>query len=235
MYARDKPKAMNIKCRHPQGRRAGRQEHRETFLASCNPPVSIPTRSAFQAMAPPEIRKVALGKNGPLVGRLGFGAMGMSAFYAPKLQPDEDRLAVLDKAHELGATHWDTSDVYGDNEALIGQWFKKTGKRDEVSLNSFGISVFGDVRPEQCSCVGGIHADTSKIFLATKFAGKFENGSLSVYNEPEYVLAACDSSLERLGVEQIDLFYCHRFNGTVPVEDIVEAMAQLVKYVPLTL
>ncbi|MCJ1447256.1 MAG: hypothetical protein MMC23_007767 [Stictis urceolatum] len=149
-------------------------------------------------MAPIKIATRALGKNGPQVGKLGFGAMGLSAFYAPKLQPDEERLAVLDRAYELGATNWDTSDVYGDNEILIGNWFKKTGKRND-------------------------------IFLASKFAAKVEDGKMNVYNDPQYVRSACDLSLKRLGVEVIDLYYCHRFNGKVPVEDTVSAMAELVK------
>ena len=105
---------------------------------------------------------------------------------------------MLDRAYELGATNWDTSDVYGDNEILIGNWFKKTGKRND-------------------------------IFLASKFAAKVEDGKMNVYNDPEYVRSACDLSLKRLGVEVIDLYYCHRFNGKVPVEDTVSAMAELVK------
>jgi aryl-alcohol dehydrogenase-like predicted oxidoreductase len=63
-----------------------------------------------------------------------------------------------------------------------------------------------------------------QIFLET-------NGGRTIRNEPEYVHEACEKSLKRLGIETIDLFYCHRFNGKVPVEDVVGAMAELVKYV----
>ena len=69
-----------------------------------------------------------LGKNGPKVPALGFGAMGLSI--NPK--PDAERFRVLDAAHALGATHWDSADIYLDSEDLIGEWFKRTGKRDEV-------------------------------------------------------------------------------------------------------
>jgi len=80
-----------------------------------------------------------LGKNGPQVSALGFGAMGLSAFYGTPA-PDEERFKVLDRAIELGCTHFDTADIYGDNEELLGKYFKKY--------------------PEQ----------RKKVFLATKFA-----------------------------------------------------------------
>lgn len=72
-----------------------------------------------------------LGKNGPQVTALGFGALGLSIFYGKPL-PDEERFAILDRAVEIGQVNWDTADVYGDNETMIGEWFKRTGKRDEV-------------------------------------------------------------------------------------------------------
>lgn len=85
-----------------------------------------------------------------------------------------------------------------DSEDLIGKWFKRTGKRDE-------------------------------IFLATKFAGHFADGKMTVRNDPEYVREACEKSLKRLGVSTIDLYYCHRMDGVTPVEKTIEAMAQLKK------
>ena len=92
-------------------------------------------------------------------------------------------------------------DVYGDSEDLIGKWFKRTGKRNDITL-------------------------------ATKFANvRNPDGSLAVKNEPEYIREACAKSLQRLGIDCIDLYYCHRLNGKVPVEDVVGAMAKLVKYV----
>ena len=137
-----------------------------------------------------------LGRNGPQVPVLGFGAMGLSAFYGAT-EPDAQRFQILDKALALGCTHWDSSDIYGDNEDLLGKWFAKTGHRD-------------------------------KIFLATKFAIAPGPGGLTkVRSDPEYVREACTKSLKRLGVETIDLYYCHRVDGKTPVEKTVQAMKQL--------
>ncbi|KAI0775273.1 Aldo/keto reductase [Trametes elegans] len=70
---------------------------------------------------------------------LGYGAMGISAFYGKPL-PDEERFKVLDAVYENGCTFWDTADRYADSEELIGKWFKRTGKRDEIFLaTKFGI------------------------------------------------------------------------------------------------
>jgi len=146
----------------------------------------------------PKLPTRQLGRNGPQVTALGFGTMGLSVYYG-KPSPDEERLEVLDRAFELGLVNWDSADAYGDNELLIGNWFKRSGKRDE-------------------------------IFLATKFANVWlPDGSRTIKNDPEYVREACEKSLKRLGIEAIDLYYCHRFSGKVPVEDIVGAMAELVK------
>ncbi|KAJ9639106.1 hypothetical protein H2204_004014 [Knufia peltigerae] len=139
-----------------------------------------------------------LGRNGPQVTALGFGALGLSTFYG-KPQPDEERFAFLDHAHKVGARNWDTADVYGDNEDLIGEWFRRSGKRDD-------------------------------IFLATKFATVWHpDGTRTFNNEPGYVKEACEKSLNRLGIETIDLYYCHRLSGKTAIEDMVEAMADLVK------
>jgi aryl-alcohol dehydrogenase-like predicted oxidoreductase len=131
--------------------------------------------------------------------------MGLSAFYGAA-KPDPERLALLDQAHAAGAFFWDTSDLYGDNEDLIGKW---------------------------------IAANPSKrkdIFLATKFAVK---GLSDIDSSPEYAKEACAKSLKRLGIEQIDLYYCHRVDGKTPIEKTVEAMAQLkqegkIKYLGLS-
>ncbi|KAI0169085.1 putative aldo-keto reductase [Hypoxylon sp. FL1284] len=74
-----------------------------------------------------------LGKNGPLVPRIGFGLMGMSHSYG-EIPSDEERFKLLDHALEQGNTFWDTSDLYGDNEELLSKWFKRTGKRDQIFL-----------------------------------------------------------------------------------------------------
>ncbi|OKL60883.1 hypothetical protein UA08_03876 [Talaromyces atroroseus] len=83
-----------------------------------------------------------LGKNGPLVPALGFGLMMMTAPSYGALPADDERFALLDRAVEIGAMFWDTSDLYGDNEELLAKWFKKTGKRDQIFL----ASNFGYVR-----------------------------------------------------------------------------------------
>jgi len=132
-----------------------------------------------------------------LVSEIGFGAMGISAYYGAT-EPDEDRFKVLDTAFEEGCTFWDTSDVYGDSEELLGKWFKRTGKRD-------------------------------KIFLATKFGITTSAGQRGTNGTPEYVKTAVESSLKRLGVETIDLYYLHRVDQSIPIEITVGAMAELVK------
>ncbi|PPQ97653.1 LOW QUALITY PROTEIN: hypothetical protein CVT26_002502 [Gymnopilus dilepis] len=75
---------------------------------------------------------------------MAFGLMGMSAFYSGKSDDDEERFKVLDAALEAGLTNWDTADVYGDSEDLVGKWFKRTGKRNEIFLaTKFGATATG--------------------------------------------------------------------------------------------
>ena len=138
-----------------------------------------------------------LGKHGPVVGAIGLGCMGMSAFYGPR--DEAESLATLDRALERGVTLFDTADVYGPhtNEELLGKWLR--GRRDQVVL----ATKFGIV---------GI-ADPTKR---------------SVNGRPEYVKAACDASLSRLGVDTIDLYYQHRVDPNTPIEDTIGAMAELV-------
>lgn len=81
----------------------------------------------------PSLPTRQLGKNGPQVTALGFGAMGLSAFYGTP-ESDEDRFKILDKAYDMGEKFWDSADVYMDSEDLIGKWFKRTGKRDDIFL-----------------------------------------------------------------------------------------------------
>ena len=83
-----------------------------------------------------------LGTNGPQVPALGFGTMGLSILYTSRPQLDEERLQVLDTAHSLGATHWDSADMYGDSEELLGRWFRRTGKRNEVRRSSAPLPCF---------------------------------------------------------------------------------------------
>jgi aryl-alcohol dehydrogenase-like predicted oxidoreductase len=84
-----------------------------------------------------------LGRNGPQVNSIGFGAMSIGGTYGPTGSV-EDRFALLDRAHELGQTFWDTADLYNDSEEVIGKWFAKTGKRNDIFLASkFGIELDG--------------------------------------------------------------------------------------------
>ncbi|KAL4804371.1 NADP-dependent oxidoreductase domain-containing protein [Aspergillus unguis] len=93
-----------------------------------------------------------LGRNGPLVPALGFGLMGLSYNAYGTIPSEEEQFAILDRALELGATFWDTSDLYGDSESLLGKWFQRTGRRDKIFL----ASKFG--------YVGGLKTDSSAAY-----------------------------------------------------------------------
>jgi len=85
-------------------------------------------------MSTPQLATAKLGRNGPQVNRLGFGTMGLSAFYG-KPMSDDKRFALLDAAYEAGEHFWDSADMYGDSEDLLGKWFKQnTDKRDNIFL-----------------------------------------------------------------------------------------------------
>jgi len=152
-----------------------------------------------------------LGQQGLQVSSLGLGCMGMSDFYGQ--HEDEQSIATLSKAVDLGVTFWDTSDIYGPytNEVLLGQFFKRyPDQRQHIVL----ATKFGILRDSDGAFVG-------------------LNGS------PEYVKKACDDSLKRLGVEQIDLYYQHRIDPNVAIEETVGAMNDLVvagkiKYIGLS-
>ncbi|TPX12571.1 uncharacterized protein E0L32_000748 [Thyridium curvatum] len=94
-------------------------------------------------MASQNIPLRSLGKNGPKVPAMGFGLMPLSYAYGT-VPPDEERFQLLDRALELGCTFWDTADLYGDSEELLGRWFKRTGNRDKIFL----ASKFGFVKGE---------------------------------------------------------------------------------------
>lgn len=140
-----------------------------------------------------------VGRAGPVVSVLGLGCMGMSEFYSDR--NDAESLATISLALDLGINLLDTADMYGpfSNETLIGKAIK--GRRDKVVLGT----KFGIVRDPVSQVVRGV------------------NG------RPEYVLAACHGSLRRLGVETIDLYYQHRTDPDVPVEETVGAMSDLVR------
>jgi aryl-alcohol dehydrogenase-like predicted oxidoreductase len=141
-----------------------------------------------------------LGRSGLNVSELGLGCMGMSDFYDPKLQNDAESISVIHRYLEEGGNFLDTADMYG-----VG--------RNEV-------------------LVGKAIADRrDKVVLATKFANvRGPNGEfLGVRGDAAYVKSSCDASLKRLGVEVIDLYYQHRVDPKVPIEETVGAMAELVE------
>ena len=139
-----------------------------------------------------------LGSEGLVVSALGLGCMGMSEFYGTG--DEEESIATIHRAVELGVTFLDTADMYGPftNERLVGRAI--AGRRDEVVL----ATKFGNERREDGSWVG-------------------------VNGRPEYVRRACDASLERLGVDTIDLYYQHRVDPEVPIEETIGAMSELVE------
>ncbi|KAL6852180.1 NADP-dependent oxidoreductase domain-containing protein [Trichoderma novae-zelandiae] len=143
-----------------------------------------------------------LGKNGPEIPPVGFGHMGLGIDCYGATGDDEQRLAVLDHAWQIGCTHWDTSDAYGDSEDLIGKWLALHPERraDIFLATKFGISA--EVQPD----------------------GSFKGG---VNSTPEYARAACEKSLKRLGVDCIDLYYAHRVDTKTPIEKTVQAMVEL--------
>ena len=141
---------------------------------------------------------IALGTQGLMVSRQGLGCMGMSDFYGPV--DDAESTATIHRALELGVTFFDTSDMYGPftNEVLVGQAL--AGRRDEAVI----ATKFGIVRDPD---------DPTKRAI---------NG------RPEYVHRSCDASLQRLGIDHIDLYYQHRVDPDTPIEETVGAMGELV-------
>lgn len=143
-----------------------------------------------------------LGSDGPRVSALGLGCMGMSDFYSVTPESEAESISVIHRAvDDLGVTLLDTADMYGKgaNEKLVGRALQG-GRRD-------------------------------RVVLATKFGIRRdpETDERSVRNDPEYIRTAVDASLSRLGVDHIDLYYMHRNNPDVPVEESVGAMAELVR------
>ena len=147
------------------------------------------------------LKKRKLGREGLEVSALGLGCMGMSQSYGV---PDEaESIATLHRAIELGVTFFDTAEAYGPftNEELLGRALK--GRRDEV-------------------------------VIATKFGFKLDGGQSSVAvsgtdSRPEHVKEVAEASLRRLQTDHIDLFYQHRVDPAVPIEEVVGAMADLVR------
>ncbi|XP_039139513.1 probable aldo-keto reductase 1 [Dioscorea cayenensis subsp. rotundata] len=146
------------------------------------------------------IPRVELGTQGLQVSKLGFGCMGLTGGYNSPL-PEEEGIAIIKHAFNQGITFFDTSDLYGPNtnEILIGKALKEL-PREEIQL-------------------------------ATKF-GVVSGGpglAMQVNGKPEYVRACCEASLKRLQVDYIDLYYQHRIDQTVPIEETIGELKRLVE------
>ena len=146
------------------------------------------------------MNKVTLGNSELNVSKIGLGCMGMSEFYGP--HDEAESIKVIHRALELGVNFFDTADMYGvgHNEKLLKKAFVDAGKRDQA-------------------------------VIATKFGiGRTDDGGWTgVHGSPEYVKKSCEASLQRLGLDYIDLYYQHRVDPVVPIEETIGAMAELVK------
>lgn len=144
----------------------------------------------------------ALGRHGLQVSALGLGCMGMSDFYGDAaLRNDTENISVIHRAVEIGVTFLDTSDMYGPhtNEQLVGR---------------------------------AIHDRRDRIVLATKFGivrDPANPNRRGANGRPEYVKSSCEASLKRLNTDYIDLYYQHRIDKSVPIEETIGAMADLVR------
>jgi aryl-alcohol dehydrogenase-like predicted oxidoreductase len=147
------------------------------------------------------MKQRVLGRSGPTVSAIGLGCMsiGIADVYTSSVRDDEGAIALIRRALDLGITLLDTADIYGISEMQVGKALR--GRRAGIIL----ATKFG--------------------FVVTDRPGveRVLNGS------PEYVRRACDSSLKRLGLDYIDLYYLHRVDPNVPIEETVGAMAQLVQ------
>lgn len=149
------------------------------------------------------MRTITLGRSGVASSIMGLGCMGMSEFYGA--HDEAGSLETLECAFAQGITHYDTSNVYGrgDNERLVGRFAR--GKRDRITI----ATKVGVVRDPD-----GPEGSTY---------------DREIDNSPDYLRSCCDESLARLGVDVIDLYYIHRVDPRVPIEESVGALAGLVQ------
>jgi aryl-alcohol dehydrogenase-like predicted oxidoreductase len=146
------------------------------------------------------LKTIALGTQGLMVSKLGLGCMNLSMGYSSP-PTEREALRVLRRAVELGVTFFDTAEMYGPfrNEILVGK---------------------------------GLHGFRDQVMIATKFGFDIhanEPRPRGVNSRPEHIRAVCDASLKRLGIDSIDLFYQHRVDPSVPIEDVAGAVATLVQ------
>jgi aryl-alcohol dehydrogenase-like predicted oxidoreductase len=146
-----------------------------------------------------------LGTQGLTVSALGLGLMGMTQAYGtPEERDERESIATIHRAIELGCTFVDTAEAYGPyrNEELLARALKALG---------------GDAR--------------DRVTIATKFGFKFDanNVNVGVDSRPEHIREVAEASLRRLATDRIDLLYQHRVDPAVPIEDVVGAMAELVR------
>ncbi|BAF26529.2 Os10g0419100, partial [Oryza sativa Japonica Group] len=162
-------------------------------------PLLLSWRLGDQSMEHVQIPRVKLGTQGLEVSKLGFGCMGLTGVYNAPVA-EEDGVAVVRRAFEAGVTFFDTSDAYGPHT-------------NEVLLGKALKQL-----PRE------------KVQVATKFgiAGFDANGML-VKGTPDYVRACCEASLERLAVDYIDLYYQHRIDQSVPIEETMGELKKLVE------
>ncbi|KAG6809781.1 hypothetical protein H0H92_014765 [Tricholoma furcatifolium] len=157
-----------------------------------------------------------LGKNGPTVSAIGFGTMGefdyLCGFRWELIErwkgigasiygssDDKESFDALTYAANRGMTFWDTSDIYGNSEALIGQWFAETGRRSEIFL----ATKFGARDPEAAGYIP--------------------------ISKPSYIPKAIEKSLKALKTDYIDLYYQHRVDPNVPIEVVLETLKPFVE------
>ena len=154
--------------------------------------------------------RVRLGHSELAVRPIGLGCMGMSQFYGPA--DDAQSVATIRTALDLGVDFLDTSDIYGAADVNMGAKIRGFGHNEQL----IGEAIAGR---------------RDEVVLATKFSARLSEDGKDVVMDgrPGYVAEACEGSLRRLGVETIDLYYSHRIDPKVPVEETVGAMARLIE------
>ncbi|KHN43197.1 Putative aldo-keto reductase 1 [Glycine soja] len=147
-----------------------------------------------------EIPRVKLGTQGLEVSKLGYGCMGLTGAYNDPL-PEEEGISIIKHAFSKGITFFDTSDIYGPDHA-----------------NEIVVGKALKQLPRE------------KIQIATKFGiTKIDSSGMVVKGTPEYARSCCEASLKRLGVEYIDLYYQHRVDLSVPIEETIGELKKLVE------